>query len=83
MSNQNPASSLPTLVANMPTSNVEPIVDTLNWILTASVAVVLVLRVHGKDRRWTPLWWDDYIMWVSWVRAGPKKKYPGKQDAFY
>lgn len=83
MSNQNPASSPSTLVANMPTSNVEPIVDTLNWVLTASVAVVLVLRVHSKDRRRTPLWWDDYIMWTSWVRGwGEKSKFTGK-DAFY
>lgn len=53
----------------MSTANMEPKVDTINWVLTTLAAVVLVLRVSGKDRRRTPLWWDDHIMFVSWVCA--------------
>lgn len=43
-------------------------VDTINWVLTTLVAVVLVLRVNSKDQRRSPLWWDDHITFASWVR---------------
>lgn len=51
----------------MSTINMEAMVDTINWVLTIGAAGVLVLRVSGKDQRRTPLWWDDHIMFVSWV----------------
>ena len=37
------------------------------WALTAAATVFLALRVYCKQCRHRGLWWDDYILLVSWV----------------
>ncbi|KAK3316833.1 hypothetical protein B0H66DRAFT_478826 [Apodospora peruviana] len=37
------------------------------WILAASSATFLCLRLWCKFRRHRKLWWDDYFLIVSWI----------------
>lgn len=38
------------------------------WIVTSLSTIFLGLRVYAKLSRRCGLWWDDYILIVSWVR---------------
>ena len=37
------------------------------WTLTAFAAIFLGLRIASKLWRRNALWWDDYVLVVSWV----------------
>lgn len=37
------------------------------WLLFAGATVFLALRLYFKTTRRHQLWWDDYILLVSWV----------------
>ena len=37
------------------------------WTLTAFAAIFLGLRIASKLWRRKALWWDDYVLVVSWV----------------
>lgn len=46
---------------------IESKIDVLNWVLTVLAGTVVGLRIYKKFSRRLRLWWDDYIMIVSWV----------------
>lgn len=37
------------------------------WFLTALAALFLGLRIYCKKYRGRGLWWDDYVLVISWV----------------
>ncbi|KAB5513184.1 hypothetical protein GE09DRAFT_636844 [Coniochaeta sp. 2T2.1] len=39
----------------------------MNWPLVAISALFLSLRIFLKVRQRRPLWWDDYVLIVSWL----------------
>ncbi|KAH8728456.1 hypothetical protein GQ44DRAFT_675821 [Phaeosphaeriaceae sp. PMI808] len=39
------------------------------WIVTSLSAIFLGLRIYAKLSRRRGLWWDDYILIISWVLA--------------
>lgn len=51
------------------------------WLLTAISATFLGLRVYCKFLRRRGLWWDDYILIASWVRAWPPRPHFSHQVA--
>lgn len=51
-----------------PVPNDGPFLNQAIWCLTAIPAMFLALRVYCKIWRKRSLWWDDYILIVSWVR---------------
>ncbi|KAL1873554.1 hypothetical protein Daus18300_003919 [Diaporthe australafricana] len=46
---------------------IESKIDVLNWVLTVLAGTVVGLRIYNKFSRRLWLWWDDYIMIVSWT----------------
>lgn len=53
--------------ASTQTPNYGPRLNKTIWCLTAFPALFLGLRIYCKVWRRRPLWWDDYILMVSWV----------------
>jgi hypothetical protein len=47
--------------------NDAPLMNAAIWALTAVPAFFLGLRIYCKIWRRKPMWWDDYILIVSWV----------------
>ena len=45
--------------------------NTINWPLVALSALFLSLRIFLKLRQRRSLWWDDYVLIISWVYAPP------------
>jgi hypothetical protein len=41
----------------------------VNWPLAAVSALFLSLRIFLKLRQRRPLWWDDYVLIISWVMS--------------
>ena len=37
------------------------------WSLVAVSAVFISLKIFARVRRRVQLWWDDYVMLLSWV----------------
>jgi hypothetical protein len=50
-----------------PVPNEGPFLNQAIWSLTAIPALFLALRVYCKIWRKRSLWWDDYILLISWV----------------
>lgn len=50
-----------------------PEIDIVLWTLTSISLLFLVLRLYCKSYRHKDLWWDDWILILSWVRH---TKYP-------
>lgn len=46
-----------------------PEVDIALWSLTAASSLFLTLRIYCKSYKHKDLWWDDWILILSWVRA--------------
>lgn len=44
-------------------------VDIALWSLTAASCLFLTLRIYCKSYKHKDLWWDDWILILSWVRA--------------
>ncbi len=40
---------------------------TVVWVLTAAATVFLALRIYCKAKIARGMWWDDYVLIVSWV----------------
>lgn len=41
--------------------------NAVNWPLVAVSALFLSLRIFLKLRQRRSLWWDDYVLIISWV----------------
>ncbi|KAI3397154.1 hypothetical protein diail_11217, partial [Diaporthe ilicicola] len=46
---------------------IESKIDVLNWVMVILAGTVVGLRIYNKYRRRLQLWWDDYIVIVSWT----------------
>lgn len=44
-------------------------IDIALWMLTCIAFLFLILRLYCKSYRHKDLWWDDWILILSWVRA--------------
>jgi hypothetical protein len=44
-----------------------PVIASTTWVLTLLCGAFLGLRVYAKLSRKQRLWWDDYVLIVSWV----------------
>jgi hypothetical protein len=51
----------------LPHDNYGPSLNAGVWVLTATAAVFLVLRLYCKFLRRKSLWWDDYVLLASFV----------------
>lgn len=49
------------------TTDFGPQINVTIWFLTALSASFLALRVYCKFLRHRGLWWDDYLLILSWV----------------
>lgn len=50
-----------------PTPNLGPGTAAAIWALVGMSAVFLVLRIYCKIWRSRGLWWDDWVLIISWV----------------
>lgn len=46
-----------------------PEVNIALWTLTAVSCLFLSLRLYCKSYKHKDLWWDDWVLILSWVRA--------------
>ncbi|KAL1844508.1 hypothetical protein VTK73DRAFT_2393 [Phialemonium thermophilum] len=53
--------------SRFPHPNYGPQINYAIWLLTGLAAGFLALRVYCKFLRHRGLWWDDYVLVVSWV----------------
>ncbi|KAI5865176.1 hypothetical protein GGS23DRAFT_412999 [Durotheca rogersii] len=44
-----------------------PMMNAVNWTLTALAGIILTLRVYCKFSRHRGLWWDDHILIFAWL----------------
>src|SRR3569833_1030969 len=54
-----------------PTTDNGPQTVIIVWILVAMSTVFHGLRIYCKKRIATGLWWDDWVLILSWVRITP------------
>ena len=57
----------PEVLAALPHDNAATKLNIVIWALNGVSAVFLALRLYCKTYRGRKLWWDDYILLVSWV----------------
>jgi hypothetical protein len=50
--------------------------NAINWPLVTLSALFLSLRIFLKLRQQRPLWWDDYVLIISWVRVDTPHLHP-------
>jgi hypothetical protein len=50
------------------------------WILTCASAAFLFVRLYCR-LRFSSVWWDDFVLTVSWVRAAPISRNETRCDA--
>lgn len=53
--------------ANLPSDNLGPRILVSIWLLVGLSFVFLALRVFCKFKGRRGLWWDDWILILSWV----------------
>ncbi len=41
---------------------------TVVWVLFAMATIFLALRIYCKAKIARGMWWDDYVLILSWVR---------------
>jgi hypothetical protein len=56
----------------LPHDNYGPQFNAAIWVLTGIAAVFLALRMYCKQIRSKKLWWDDYILFASFVSVLPR-----------
>lgn len=68
-SDQTPSSKPnPALDPNLPHTDLGPLLNAVFWTLTILALIFLLLRVHVKlSRASISLWWDDYLLILSWI----------------
>ncbi|KAI1077099.1 hypothetical protein F5B20DRAFT_593125 [Whalleya microplaca] len=47
--------------------NLGPVMNAVNWALTALSGTFLALRVYCKFSRHRGLWWDDHVLIFAWI----------------
>jgi len=57
----------PEVLAALPHDNAAARLNIAIWILNAASLVFVGLRVYCKSFRSRKLWWDDWILVLSWV----------------